>query len=127
MKNCFIALTELVQNISDYNKNAKTIKNNTELNLKVCSSHLTLTSRNLIRKDHLANIRSIYKDLFSLSMNELDIKYREAMLNKKSLGLLMVRKLKDSSFAWCIEDHTCEKQLFWLKTELKYFYGTTAY
>ncbi|KAA3650834.1 MAG: hypothetical protein DWP98_03745 [Bacteroidetes bacterium] len=127
LKRSFICITELVQNIAEYNIIKSTSFPNTSIELKVESEKILISCWNKIEKGDEMSLTTIFNELDSLSRNELEIRYKKGLFSRKSLGLLMIKLLENSIFTWKIETVANENEYNWLKLELIINYGVIAH
>lgn len=112
-KTIFSAVTELVQNVADYN--AKTF----------VDSDFPASFYSLVLNEHTAQIKCfnqvLSKDserigkrlsfLESMNNQELNEEFKQALLNGKSLGLVMLHRFQDVKIEWKIQKS--KKNLEW--------------
>lgn len=121
IKSIFSAFVELVQNASEYNEeNFEANIPQTYVNVKVTDDMVYIRTANQILQKDVEALRDRLERLERLTTEELDADYKDALINNKSLGLIMIKKMKNTSFEWAFEQ---ENDQIWLSVELKIEYG----
>jgi len=120
-KKFFTAFVELVQNIAKYNE-TETENNYSHsfVNLKMLDDKVSLVTANQIDAKHVEIVNAKFKEIFSTPKDKLPEKYKTALMNGESLGLVMVRSLEDSTLEW---DVVKEGEENWLIFKLQMSYG----
>lgn len=124
IKGVFSSFVEMVQNIAEYNQ--KEFKDNIPqsfVNLMLGDELITITTINKVKEKDVENLTQLFENLFAMSKDELKKAHREALLEGKSLGLIMIKKLINSELDW--ELNTDQEGVNWLSLELKINYGST--
>jgi len=121
VKTVFSAFVELVQNVAEYNES--------KLENHIYPSYVKVgfhghevhikTANQLLSKD-VDLLRERLEGLESASSEELQQKYKDALINNKSLGLIMISRMDNTTLNW--EIHQQENQ-YWLQVALKITYG----
>ncbi len=125
-KSIFLALVELVQNVSEYNqKHFESFIPRSCTMLNIHATEVFIRTANQIVDEDVGAMKERFQKLLSLSEQELEEYHKDAMLNNKSLGLFMIRKMDNSQFAWKIQKDDENKT--WLYLQLKTKYGDTTH
>lgn len=121
VKSIFSAFVELVQNASEYNEaHFESNIPQTYVSVKVNEGLVYIRTANQILEADVKALRDRLDRLETLTEDELNADYKDALINNKSLGLIMIKKMKNASFEWAFEQN--ENQI-WLSVELKIEYG----
>ncbi len=121
VKTIFTAFVELVQNASEYNEaHFQANIPQTLVNVKVMNDHVFIRTANQILKEDVKELKDRLERLENLSSDELAADYKDALINNKSLGLIMIQRMKNADFEWAFQEN--EDQI-WLTIELKIQYG----
>ncbi len=121
IKTVFSAFVELVQNAAEYNVNH--YQNNlpqSYINLKVRENFIQIYTVNQIEEKDVIALKERFEQLNKWSPEELDKNYKEALIKGKSLGLIMIKRMKNANLDWEIAERNDKK---WLAVELKINYG----
>lgn len=121
VKAVFSAFVELVQNVAEYNESH--YQDNipqTYVNVRVNDEVIFIKTANQLEKEDAEAMRLRLEKLQSYDQEQLNQQYKEALLKNRSLGLIMVHRIKDAEFDWEIQK---KKDQFWLSIELKIKYG----
>lgn len=124
LKDIFSAFVELVQNVAEYNK--AEFEEQTPpayLSLVVEKSHVHLTTSNQIKEKDIPFIEGLINDLRNSSKEDLKVRHKEALLEGKSLGLILIMKMRNAQFDFKIEKAT--EDLHWLCIETTINYEST--
>jgi len=121
VKSVFSAFVELVQNVAEYNERGFSPNYpSSYVNVGVKDSFVMIkTANRLIDKD-LDAMKDRMESLDNYSKEELQDRYKMALLNNQSLGLIMIKRMSNAHLEWGI--HKQEGQ-HWLLVELKIDYG----
>lgn len=121
LKGIFSAFVELVQNASEYNEeNFETNIPQTYVGARVHSDLVYIRTANQILRKDVEKLKLRLERLESLSDEELKEEYKDALMNNKSLGLIMINKMQNASFEWEFQEN---QDQIWLSVELKIEYG----
>ena len=121
IKTIFSAFVELVQNASEYNEaNFESNIPQTYVNVKVHEDNVYIRTANQILEKDVKALKDRLDRLESITMEELDADYKDALINNKSLGLIMIKRMKNASFEWEFQQNN---EQIWLSVELKIEYG----
>jgi len=124
VKGVFSSFVEMVQNIAEYNQ--KEFEENIPqsfVHLMLDDNAIIITTINKIKEKDVPHLSQLLTKLFAMSKDELKKAHREALLDGKSLGLIMIKKIMDSELDWEInKDETGNN---WFSLELKINYGST--
>jgi len=124
IKGVFSSFVEMVQNIAEYNqKEFEDSIPQSFVNLMIGEDLITITTINKVKEKDVKKLSQLFENLFAMSKDELKKAHREALLEGKSLGLIMIKKLTDSELDW--ELNTDKEGVNWLSLELKINYGST--
>jgi hypothetical protein len=126
VKGIFSCFVELAQNMADYNELhfAERLPLNF-ISMEVFDNTVSITTRNIINGDDKQGIEDRLVNLFSQNSDELDDSHKDAIINGKSLGLIMIKRLEESTFNYSFQQN--EENNYWLNLELKIEYGATAH
>lgn len=121
VKVVFSAFVELVQNAAEYNEShyQQNIPQ-TYVNVKVKEDEVFIKTANQIEANDVEELENRFKHLESLSSDELNQEYKDALLNNKSLGLIMIKRMSQATLDWEVEEHNGQN---WISVELKIQYG----
>lgn len=122
-KEIFSVFVELVQNIAEYNQKefAESIPSS-YVNLIIKNKSVFIATKNEIKEKDIHSISSYLNTLTNYSKAELKEIHREALLEGKSLGLIIILKMKDADFKFeIIKD---EQNINWLSIETTINYGS---
>lgn len=121
VKTVFSAFVELVQNISEYNEE-KYDSNipQSYVNVKVQDEHIFIKTANQFVDGDVKDMQDRLEKLDSLSIDELNKAYKDALLNNESLGLIMIKRMSNAEFNWEFQQNNDKH---WLSVELKIDYG----
>lgn len=124
LKLVFSSFVEMVQNVSEYNEeNYRDNPQQSYIRLKDEGGKIVIATINKIRQEDFASVKAIFENAFAIAESELQNEYKRLLLKGGSLGLIMLRKLKDSYVEYSLaEDNEGE---IWLSIELKMNYGNT--
>lgn len=81
-------------------------------------------TKNKILSDDVLSLKFLLKRITGLIGNDLESEYKDAILNGKSLGLLMIQRLEESKFDYKIEIN--QENESWLHLQLAINYGSTT-
>lgn len=124
LKSIFSSFVEMVQNVAEYNE--KEFKDNypqSYVKFKTDNKQVIINTANVIKDENLVEVRTIFEKIFSLDEDGLKIEHDKMLMNGGSLGLIMLKRLKDSSFEYIINKD--EYGINWLSLELIINYGNT--
>jgi hypothetical protein len=124
IKKIFTAFVELVQNVAEYSE--EKFQNNfpqSYVNLKVEGDEVVIKTANIILTEDVHNLTSKFNWLLNLEGVELDQAHKKALIHGESLGLIMIRKMKNANFDWEIIEQNEEH---WLTFELRIRYEETT-
>jgi hypothetical protein len=124
LKSIFSSFVEMVQNISEYNE--KTFTNNfphSYIKMRDVDGVIVINTANVILEKDFDSIKTIFEKNAQIPENELESEYKRLLLKSRSLGLLMLRKLKNSTFEYSFSEKSDGES--WLSQELKINYGNT--
>lgn len=94
-------ITELIQNIADYNAIYFPIDPPTSyFNLVLCDHNAKINCSNQILEQHSEDLKQRFMKLQAFSRKELQEKYKNALLHNESLGLLILHKFPDVKIDW---------------------------
>ena len=120
-KTVFSAFVELTQNVSEYNEaKFKDDLPQSYINLKVSENSIFIKTANRILLEDIKPYEERMKKLESSNWEDLRAEYKRALFDGDSLGLIMIKRMKDADLSWEIlkkEDKS------WLSLELKIDYG----
>ncbi len=105
-KKVFTALIELIQNISEYYEIAfknESCPADSYLNLKYQDDRIEVTTANKLKIEDVAQLTKLFDEIFNLSHSDLDIARAKAIVKGKSLGLIMIRRMKNAYFNYSIQ------------------------
>ncbi|MEQ8910625.1 MAG: DUF6272 family protein [Vicingaceae bacterium] len=117
-KKAFICLVELVQNIAEYN--AIAFKDNTPdayLDLQVKKGFIQIRTGNILKATDVELLSQKFKAIFEMNQSALEAANKEAILNGKSLGLIMIRRMEGAAIDWEIQ---AKDNTHWLVFELRF-------
>lgn len=125
-KAIFLALVEMVQNISEYGKkHIEGILPRSCIMLNIYDSEVVIRTANMVFEENSKAIEKRFKELVLLSGEELNQQHKKALLNNESLGLYMIQKMEDSDLSWKIEKD--DNNYIWLYLQLNVRYGDAAH
>lgn len=121
-KSLFLLFIEMVQNVADYysEKDIESL-NHCYIYFNIEEQGSTIFTGNQILEEDLSKVREVFEELNVLSESQLGEKHKNAIFSKSSLGLLIVKKMKDSQLDWEIVKDS--NQNHWLNIKLKVNYG----
>ena len=123
LKSIFSSFVEMVQNVSEYNELA--FNDNypqSYVRLKDDSGEILINTANKIKNEDLLSVKTIFEDAFRIEKSLLFEEYKTLLMNNGSLGLIMLRRLKNSTVEFTFSEEEGEH---WLSLELKISYGNT--
>lgn len=123
LKSIFSSFVEMVQNVSEYNE--KAFNGNypqSYVGLKDDNGVIIITTANQIRSEDLLSIKTIFESTFKIEESKLFDKYKTLLMKGDSLGLIMLRRLKNATIDYTFSEENGEH---WLSLELKISYGNT--
>jgi len=121
VKGIFSAFVELVQNASEYNEaHFESNIPQTYVSAKVKDDFVTIRTANQILEADVQTLKERLERLEGLSDQDLNADYKDALINNKSLGLIMIKKMKNASLEWEFEK---DQGQIWLSVELKIEHG----
>lgn len=113
----------MVQNVSEYNESA--FSGNfpqSYVRLKDDNGVIAISTANQIKSEDLLSVKTIFEDVFKIDESKLFDEYKAVLMRGGSLGLIMLRRLKNSTVEYTFSE---EKGEHWLSLELKINYGNT--
>ncbi len=120
-KTVFSAFVELTQNVSEYNEaNFSDDLPQSYINLKVLSNSIFIKTANRILLEDVKPFENRMQKLESWNWEELRAEYKKALFEGDSLGLIMIKRMKDADLSWEIFN---KEDKYWLSLELKIDYG----
>ena len=121
VKAVFSSFVELVQNISEYNEqNFAANIPSSYVNVSVLNETVIIkTANQILSKDADAMVKRM-EELDQSSLEDLKEKYKNALLNNQSLGLIMIKKMEKSKLDWEVNQ---QDENYRLLVELKIEYG----
>lgn len=120
-KKFFTSFVELVQNIAKYNETeTENDYFHSYVNLHMYDDEVILRTANQIDESHVKSFKLKFDRIFAIPKVELIDHYKTALMEKESLGLIMVRGLEDSRLEWEIVK---EAENNWLIFKLQMSYG----
>ena len=121
VKAVFSAFVELVQNVSEYNEDRLSPNIPASyVNVGIKDGHVMIKTANQLLAEDVKELKLRLENLDAYSEEELKDQYKTALLNNKSLGLIMIKKMQNAHLNW--EIHEQDNQ-HWLLVELKIDYG----
>jgi hypothetical protein len=121
VKSIFSAFVELVQNASEYNEeNFSENIPQTYVSVKVNDGVVYIRTANQILDKDVQALRERLDRLERITLEELNADYKDDLINNKSLGLIMIKRMKNATFEWEFQQ---EGDQTWLSVELKIDYG----
>ena len=124
LKEIFSAFVELVQNVSEYNQEAfGEILHSSYLGLVAGKNKVQLATSNLVKEKDIPFIEGLLNELTGSSKEELKSKHREALLEGKSLGLIIILRMQNATFDFKIEK--TNEGHYWLSIETVINYEST--
>lgn len=121
VKTVFSAFVELVQNAAEYNEeNFQSNIPQTYVNVKVQDDTVFIKTANQILSKDIDKMISRLESLDTFTLDELKNEYKDALINNKSLGLIMIKRMENATFEWEIQEYEGQN---WLSVELKIQYG----
>jgi hypothetical protein len=123
-KGVFSSFVEMVQNVAEYNEE-RFVEDLPQsfIKLKINKNSVVINTANLIATEDLSKIEEIFGQLFLWEREELDKNHRDRLLAGGSLGLIMLRRLKNADFEYQLDKNKLGEN--WLSLELKINYGST--
>lgn len=124
LKEVFSSFVEMVQNISEYNEeDYQNEYPQSYIRLKGEEGQIIIDTINCIKDESLLSVKTIFENVSSLDKEELREEFKKKLMSSGSLGLIMLRKLSDSTFKYSI---TKDKSgINWLSIELRIDYENT--
>lgn len=102
-KKLFTVFIELIQNIADYNEKSSNQNRRAFVKLTVDRGEIVIKTVNFVIKSDVESLRSKFEKVFALNKDQLNEAYKEALMNGKSLGLIMIRNIENESFGYQIQ------------------------
>lgn len=125
IKGIFSSIVELVQNVADYNEiRFSNGFPNSLIGVKVLESKVMIFTKNKLDSEDVKMLDTLFEKITSLSGTVLESEHKNAILNGKSLGLLMIQRLDESKFDYKIETDQAKES--WLHLQLAINYGSTT-
>lgn len=124
LKEIFSSFVEMVQNVSEYNE--EEFKNNypqSYIRLKGEEGMVIIDTINCIKDENLLSVSTIFEKVSSFNKEELREEFKRKLMSGDSLGLIMLRKLSNSTFEYHITKD--EAEVNWLSIELRINYENT--
>lgn len=123
-KEIFSAFVELIQNVAEYNRLEYTDNPpQSYLNLTVEKETVKILTINQVKKKDTDYLSGFFDELLGNSKEELKKKHRQALLDGKSLGLIIILRMKSSGLSYKIQQD--ESGTHWLSIETNIKYGST--
>lgn len=123
LKSVFSSFVEMVQNVSEYNEeNFKESYPQSFIRLKDEGNCIVINTVNQIETADKLSVKTIFEKAFAVPEEELQVEYKKLLFERKSLGLIMLRKLKNATVQYNFSENNEE---VWLSVELKMNYGNT--
>ena len=124
LKIVFSSFVEIVQNVAEYNEGSYEVNfPQSFLRLRDTGDKIVIDTVNSIKSEDKLEVQTIFERVFALPKEELQSEYKKLLLKGGSLGLIMLRKLKNSEFEYSFSEN--EEGDTWLVIELKMNYGNT--
>ena len=124
IKIIFSSFVEMVQNIAEYNEESFTGSlPQSFVRLYDGEEMVTIETANLILEKDLVAVRTIFEKNAEIPAEQLEADYKKLLLSGGSLGLIMLRKLKNSTFEYSLLK--TKEGDNWLSLELKIYHGNT--
>lgn len=95
-KKIFTVFIELIQNIADYNEKYSNPNQRAYVKLTVDNGEIIIKTVNFVIHSDVAELKLKFDKLFKLSATQLKEAYKEALVNGKSLGIIMIRNVENS-------------------------------
>lgn len=123
LKEIFSVFVELVQNIAEYNQIefAESIPQS-YINLVINDNTVLISTKNEIKEKDVTSVKSFLEGLINSSKEALKEKHREALIEGKSLGLIIILKMNNADFNFEILKD--EQNTNWLSIETTINYGS---
>jgi len=123
-KEIFSAFVELVQNVAEYSQaKYKQYPPPSYFSLVAGKNAVNLITSNQIKEKAISFVTTFIDELLKLSKEELKIRHKEALLEGKSLGLILIIRMKNAKFDYEIQkDH---EGIHWLTIETTIHYEFT--
>jgi hypothetical protein len=99
-KKLFTVFIELIQNIADYNEKSSNQNSRAFVKLTVDSGEIIIKTVNFVAKSDLENVKVLLEKTFELDEEDLQAAYKVALMNGESLGLIMIRSIKEATFEY---------------------------
>ena len=118
-KKIFTAIIELIQNISEYYESAyKNLACYPDVFFKITynKTQLAVRTANIIKNEDVKKHSEFFNTIFSLSKSELELARTNAILEGKSLGLIMIRRMEKANLNYAIQQISEDD---WLLFDLK--------
>tara|TARA_R110000868_G_scaffold91491_2_gene253721 strand:+ start:162 stop:701 length:540 start_codon:yes stop_codon:yes gene_type:complete len=123
LKEIFSVFVELVQNIAEYNQiKFADATPQSYVNLVINDTSVFITTKNEIKEKDVASIKNYIESLTNSTKEELKEKHRDALIEGKSLGLIIIVKMNNADFNY--EIITDEQNANWLSIETTINYGS---
>lgn len=124
LKNIFSSFVEMVQNVSEYNMGAFADNfPHSYIRLRDVDGSIYIHTANLILEKDLFSVKTIFEANAEIPEDKLVDEYKRLLFNSGSLGIIMLRKLKNSTFEYSLTKSPEGDN--WLSLELKINYGNT--
>lgn len=124
LKAIFSSFVEMVQNVSEYNEEAFTDNlPQSFIALRDEEDGIRIITSNLILEKDLAGVKTIFEQNSAIPEEDLEKEYKSKLMSNGSLGLIMLRKHKNSIFEFDFVKNPEGEN--WLNLELKINYGNT--
>ena len=124
LKSVFSSFVEMVQNVSEYNEeNYQDNLPQSFVRLRDGGGHVVINTVNRIKTEDKLSVQTIFEKAFSIPKEELLAKYKRLLLKGESIGLIMLRKLKNTDIEYSLSEN--QEGETWLSIELKMNYGNT--
>ncbi|MFT4755704.1 MAG: hypothetical protein ACI91R_000340 [Vicingaceae bacterium] len=124
LKSVFSSFVEIVQNVAEYNEGS--FKDNSPhsfIRLKDSGGQIVIETCNSIKPEDKLAVQTVFEKVFDMPREELQAEYKKLLFNGGSLGLIMLRKLKNSEVEYSLSEN--DEGEIWLSIELKMNYGNT--
>ncbi|MFT5666976.1 MAG: hypothetical protein ACI9DK_001164 [Vicingaceae bacterium] len=124
LKSVFSSFVEIVQNVAEYNEGS--FKDNSPqsfIRLKDLGGQIVIDTCNSIKPEDKLAVQTVFEKVFDLPKEELQAEYKKLLFKGGSLGLIMLRKLKNSEVEYSLSEN--DEGELWLSIELKMNYGNT--
>lgn len=124
LKSVFSSFVEIVQNIAEYNEGSFNDNSpHSFICLKDSGGQIVIETCNSIKPEDKLAVQTVFEKVFNLPREELQGEYKKLLFKGGSLGLIMLRKLKNSEVEYSLSEN--DQGEYWLSIELKMNYGNT--